>query len=194
MVHLNSYSYLKAGITMQVIPYEPKYAQQIATLLNEFLPFQPETTDTVDQAGGIRFICIDAQQKVVGYIAGYMIEDARQEFPYFQATLTPLTILLEQKSSLYTSHFVVHPLCRKQGIGTKLVTAYMEAAEQVAEAIVVVGWVKSDTNRWDAERLFTNAGCTPTVYIPRYFEPYQVDCPSCQGLCYCDAHILMKTI
>lgn len=34
---------------MNIYPYEKKYAVQIAALLNNFLPFEPETAKTVDQ-------------------------------------------------------------------------------------------------------------------------------------------------
>ena len=176
---------------MNIVPYEQKYAAQIAALLNDFLPFELETADTVDHAGGIRYLAVNEQDQVVGYIAGYEIIDFHTEFPYFHEDLRPLQQLVASGPSYYTSHFVVHPNERKKGIGTKLVEAYLEAAQQFAKTIITVGWVQSDTNRWAAERQFVAQGFEPFIYMPRYFEPYQVDCPSCNGLCYCDAHIFV---
>lgn len=177
---------------MQILPYEQTYAAQIATLLNDYLPFEPESAQTVEQAGGIRFLCVTDEGEVVGYIAGYEIQQFNQDFPFFQAELAPLAKRVATGTSFYTSHFVVHPNFRKQGIGGKLVEAYVTAAKQQAQTIVVVGWVQSDTNQWAAERQFTHYGFESFQYMPRYFEPYQVQCPSCNGLCYCDAHIFIK--
>ena len=136
---------VESRVYMQVVLYEEKYAARIADLLNDYLPFEPETAETVEQASGIRFICLDGEN-VIGYVAGYIIEDIHADFPYFEKT------------------------------------------------IIVVGWVQSDTNLWEAERLFTKRGCQQIAYIPRYFEPYNVYCPSCQGTCYCDANILVKNV
>lgn len=177
---------------MNIVPYEQKYAAQIAALLNDFLPFELETADTVKQAGGIRYLAVNERDEVVGYIAGYEIMDFKQDFPYFHEELQPLKELVTSDVSYYTSHFVVHPNERKQGIGTKLVHAYLEAAQPIAKTIITVGWVQSDTNRWAAERQFVAQGFESFIYMPRYFEPYEVDCPSCNGLCYCDAHIFVK--
>ena len=52
--------------------------------------------------------------------------------------------------SFYTSHLVVHPKARGKGVGKQLVASYMNEVEKQADAVVVVGWVKSDTNTWDA--------------------------------------------
>lgn len=180
---------------MQVVSYEPKYAASVAELLNKYLPFELETAETVEQAGGIRFVCI-TNEEVIGYVAGYIMENFNEDFPYFHEPLSNLRAIVtnSQSESVYTSHFVVNPAYRKQGIGTKLVSTFMEKAEQVARTIVVVGWVQSDTNTWEAERLFLKHGFHQEVYIERYFEPYEVYCPSCQGMCYCDANILLKSI
>lgn len=178
---------------MQVVSYESKYAARVAELLNKYLPFELETAETVEQAGGIRYICI-TNEEVIGYVAGYIIEEFSEDFPYFDEPLANLRAIVANSRSIYTSHFVVHPAYRKQGIGTNLVAAYMKTAEQVAKTVVVVGWVQSDTNTWEAERLFLKHGFHQIVYIKRYFEPYEVYCPSCQGKCYCDANILLKSI
>lgn len=177
---------------MNVIRYEQRFAAAIATLLNEHLPFQPESEQTVDAAGGIRYVAI-IDEKVVGYIAGYEIEQFEQEFPYFEAELQPLRDRMTN-TTIYTSHFVVDPAYRKRGIGSALVAAYMEEAEALAELLVVVGWVQSDTNTWAAEKQFVQAGFQSYRYIERYFEPYNVYCPSCEGTCYCDAHIVVKHV
>lgn len=99
---------------MNIYPYEKKYAAQIAALLNDFLPFEPETADTVNQAGGIRYIAVNELEEVVGYIAGYEILDFNKEFPYFHEELQPLKELVASGISYYTSHFVVHPNERKK--------------------------------------------------------------------------------
>ena len=179
---------------MHILPYKTKYAADIASLLNNYLPFEPESAETVQQAGGIRFLCIDENEQVIGYIAGYEIESFHKDFPYFQTELQPLAKLIATGTSFYTSHFVVHPDHRKKGIGTKLVTAYLEALQQITKSIIVVGWVQSDTNQWAAERQFTQQGFESFIYMPRYFEPYEVDCPNCHGMCYCDAHIFVKEV
>lgn len=178
---------------MHVIPYHSQYAAQIATLLNDHLPFQPEDAQTVDAAGGIRFVALIDEQ-VVGYIAGYIITDYEEDFPYFKEQLSTLKDIVTSGPSVYASHFVVDPSFRKRGIGSALVEAFMRAAEQQADAIVVVGWVQSDTNKWAAERQFMQYGFESFAYMKRYFEPYSVYCPSCDGLCYCDAHIVVKRV
>lgn len=178
---------------MQVIPYELQYAEEIASLLNNYLPFEPEDAKTVDEAQGVRYIAI-IDNVVVGYIAGYEIRDALLEFPYFEQQLQSLHQFVKQQHTMYTSHFVVHPHFRQRGIGSALVKAYLTAAEACTEAIVVVGWVQSDTNVWAAERQFLQHGFTTACYVPRYFEPYNVYCPSCNGSCYCDAHIVIKQL
>ena len=175
---------------MRIIPYEKKYAEQIAVLLNTFLPFQIETSQTVDEAGGVRFLCVH-ENDVIGYIAGYPITNYNEDFPYFEEQLMNLKLLVTAGTTYYSSHFVVNPAYRQRGIGTKLVEAYMQAVRSVANAVVVVGWVQSDTNRWAAQRQFEQQDFTSVVYITRYFEPYNVYCPSCAGTCYCDAHIMM---
>ena len=176
---------------MQIIPYEKKYAQKIALLLNTFLPFQIETPQTVDEAGGVRFLCVH-EDDVIGYIAGYPITNYSEDFPYFKEQLTDIKQLVTAGTTYYSSHFVVNPAYRQRGIGTKLVEAYMQAVQKVAKAVVVVGWVQSDTNRWAAQRQFEQQGFMPVVYINRYFEPYDVYCPNCAGTCYCDALIMAK--
>ncbi|MER1985169.1 MAG: GNAT family N-acetyltransferase [Solibacillus sp.] len=175
-----------------ILPYEKKYAAQIATLLNNFLPFEPETVDTVHNAGGLRFLYVNEADEVIGYIAGHKIKDYEANFPYFKRELNALKLLVTKDTTYYTSHFVVHPNARRQGIGTQLVDMYTSAASRIAKTIVTVGWVQSDTNNWAAEHQFKKAGFEPFVYMPRYFEPYSVDCPSCGGLCHCDAHIFIK--
>lgn len=177
---------------MYVKQYEKKYATQIAELLNQYLPFQIETAETIDAANGIRFIYTNPTDEVIGYIAGYFIDSFEQDFPYFIEELADLKKRVHGLPTLYSSHFVVNPNYRKQGIGQQLVDAYLEASHHVAEKIIVVGWVQSDTNHWAAERQFVQRGFESVIYIPRYFEPYEVDCPSCNGLCYCDAHIFIK--
>lgn len=179
---------------MQIIPYSFTYAADIAALLNNHLPFEPESAQSVEEAGGIRFLCVNDENEVIGYIAGYIIENFKSDFPYFNEELQSLAQIIARGSSMYSSHFVVHPNYRKMGIGTKLVSAYIEAAEKIAKTIVVVGWVQSDTNVWEAEPQFRKHGFSSFKYMPRYFEPFQVDCPSCNGLCYCDADIFIKKL
>ena len=176
---------------MQVKLFEARYAQKIATLLNNYLPFEEENENTVLQAGGIQYICVD-NDEVIGYIAGYLIEDARNEFPYFEQELTQLRLVTTEKATFYTSHLVVNPNYRGQGIGRALVEAYDKAAKEQAEAVISVGWVKSDTNSWDAEKLFATFGLSRFIYIDEYFKPYDVYCPSCDGRCVCDADIYYK--
>lgn len=101
---------------MNIYPYEKKYAVQIAALLNDFLPFEPETANTVDQAGGIRYVSINEHNEVVGYIAGYEIQNFNKEFPYFHEELQSLKEQVTTGISYYTSHFVVHPNERKKGL------------------------------------------------------------------------------
>ena len=132
--------------------------------------------------------------EVIGYIAGYAMDDVTIEFPFFHEELELLLTTLKSGISYYTSHLVVHPNARGKGIGKQLVARYMEAVKQKADVVVVVGWVKSDTNKWDAEKQFMSHGFTHKLYIKRYFEPYNVYCPSCQGTCYCDANIVWKIL
>lgn len=177
---------------MHIIPYEKQYAERIAVLLNTFLPFQPEAAQTIDDAGGVRFLCVH-DQNVIGYIAGYPITDYNEDFPFFEEELVAIQQLVDTGTTYYSSHFVVNPAYRQRGIGTKLVEAYLQAVKSVAKAVVVVGWVQSDTKRWAAQKQFEQQGFTSVVYIDRYFEPYDVYCPNCAGTCYCDAHIFTKS-
>ncbi len=176
---------------MQFIKFEASYAASVATLLNEYLPFEPETAETVLEAEGVRYICVDGKD-VIGYVAGYLIEDVNNEFPYFKEELKDLRAVIEKCSTMYTSHFVVHPGYRKKGIGSKLVGLYMDEAKRQSEKIVVVGWVQSDLGLWAAERQFMQYPFEQVAYIERYFEPYAVECPSCGGLCTCDANIVIR--
>lgn len=176
---------------MNVTHYTKQHAASIAHLLNEHLPFQPEDEQTVHEAGGVRFVAL-IEEQVVGYIAGYKIETFDEEFPYFKEELAPLRTQLTAESSMYVSHFVVNPTFRRRGIGSALVEAFMKEAEKQVDTIVVVGWVQSDTNAWAAEKQFMQHGFTKHTYIKHYFEPYDVYCPSCNGMCYCDANIVIK--
>lgn len=179
---------------MTILPYEQQYAAQIADLLNQFLPFEPETAETVHNAFGTRFLCLNDKNEVVGYIAGHLLTDFTEDFPYFYTELQPLRAEVTAQPAYYTSHFVVHPEARNQGIGSRLVEHYTEAVSKVAKTIVTVGWVQSDMNTWAAQGQFVRAGYASFLYMPRYFEPYNVHCPSCDGLCYCDAHIFIKNV
>ena len=174
--------------SMQIKQYESQYAERIAKLLNEHLPFQEENAQTVEQAGGVRYVYIDGEE-VVGYIAGYELQNSKEEMPYFEDELHEIHQAAEKKTTFYTSHLVVHPDYRGAGIGRSLVAAYMEKVAQIADVLIVVGWVKSDTGKWDAEKLFAAFGLESFRYIQQYFKPYEVYCPSCKTLCYCDAHI-----
>ena len=58
---------------MNIKKLEATYASQVATLLNEHLPFEEENEQTILQAGGIQLIAL-VDDKVVGYIAGYEIQ------------------------------------------------------------------------------------------------------------------------
>ena len=138
---------------MSIIKYERRYAKQVADLLNNYLPFQEENEQTIDDTGGVQLLAVE-DGEVIGYIAGYAMNDVTIEFPYFHVELYPLLTTLKKGVSYYTSHLVVHPKARGKGIGKQLVAQYMEATGQLADVIVVVGWVKSDTNTWDAEKLF----------------------------------------
>lgn len=178
---------------MKIIAYERQYAKQVADLLNNYLPFQEENEQTIDEAGGVQLLAVE-DGEVVGYIAGYVIKDVSEEFPYFEEELQPLLTVLRKGVSYYTSHLVVHPKARGKGIGKKLVASYMDAVKQNADVIVVVGWVKSDTNTWDAEKQIMAHGFTNKLYMKRYFEPYNVYCPSCAGMCYCDANIVWEIL
>ena len=177
---------------MQVIPYHSKYAAQVAELLNTFLPFEIETADTVEQSGGVRFICVNVDDEVIGYIAGHEIKKFADDFPYFQSELKEIESTAQKGVTYYSSHFVVNPTYRQQGLGGRLVLAYMQALSEIARAVVAVGWVQSDTGKWAASRQFEQHGFNQVTYIPRYFEAYQVYCPSCAGTCYCDADIWLK--
>ena len=179
---------IERKIEMQVKLYEAQYAERVAKLLNEHLPFQEENAQTVQEAGGVRYVYIDGEE-VVGYIAGYELQNSKEEMPYFEDELHEIHQVAEKKTTFYTSHLVVHPDYRGAGIGRSLVAAYMEKVAQIAEVLIAVGWVKSDTGKWDAEKLFASFGLEPFRYIPQYFKPYEVYCPSCNALCYCDAHI-----
>ena len=178
---------------MSIIKYERRYAKQVADLLNNYLPFQEENEQTIDEAGGVQLLAVE-DGEVIGYIAGYAMDDVTIEFPFFHEELELLLTTLKSGISYYTSHLVVHPNARGKGIGKQLVARYMEAVKQKADVVVVVGWVKSDTNKWDAEKQFMSHGFTHKLYIKRYFEPYNVYCPSCQGTCYCDANIVWKIL
>lgn len=178
---------------MDIRKFEATYANQVATLLNKHLPFEEETAQTIIQAGGIQLMAL-IDDAVVGYIAGYEIVQVENEFPYFQGELEPLLNLIQGTKCYYTSHLVVHPDARGNGIGKRLVNSYMDAVKQYANAVVVVGWVKSDTKSWDAEKLFAAHHFTYKQYMKRYFEPYNVYCPNCKGRCVCDAHIFYKTV
>lgn len=173
---------------MHVKPYESQYAERVATLLNEHLPFQEENTATIEEAGGVRYVYVDGEQ-VIGYIAGFELQNSKEEMPYFEEELYEIHQVAKKKTTFYTSHLVVHPDYRGAGIGRSLVTAYMEKVAQIADVVIVVGWVKSDTGKWDAEKLFADFGLEPFRYIPQFFKPYEVYCPNCKALCYCDAHI-----
>ena len=179
---------IERKIEMQVKPYEAQYAESVAKLLNDHLPFQEENAITVEEAGGVRYVYVDGEE-VVGYIAGYELQNSKEEMPYFEDELYELHQVAQKKTTFYTSHLVVHPHYRGAGIGRSLVAAYMEKVEQIADVLIVVGWVKSDTGKWDAEKLFAAFGLESFRYIPQYFKPYEVYCPSCKTLCYCDAHI-----
>ena len=176
---------------MQVKLYESQYAERVATLLNEHLPFQEENAVTVDEAGGVRYVYVDGEE-VIGYIAGFKPKNLKEEMPYFEDELYEIHQVAAEKSTFYTSHLVVHPDYRGAGIGRSLVAAYMEKVAQIAEVLITVGWVKSDTGKWDAEKLFAAFGLEPFCYVPQYFKPYEVYCPSCKELCYCDSHIYWK--
>ena len=178
---------------MSILEYERQYANQVADLLNTYLPFEEESGKTIDEAGGVQLLAVE-DGEVIGYIAGYAMRDVREEFPYFEEELQPLLTLIRERITYYTSHLVVHPKARGKGIGKQLVARYMEAVKQKADVIVVVGWVKSDTNKWDAEKQFMSHGFTHKLYIKRYFEPYNVYCPSCAGNCYCDANIVWEIL
>ena len=177
--------------SMQVRQYEAQYAERVAKLLNEHLPFQEESAETVEAAGGVRYIYVDGEE-VIGYIAGYELKNSKEEMPYFEDELYEIHQAVEKKKTFYTTHLVVHPHDRGAGIGRLLVASYMEKVSQIADALIVVGWVKSDTGKWDAEKLFATFGLESFRYIPQYFKPYEVYCPSCKTLCYCDAHIYYK--
>ena len=178
---------------MDIITYERQYAKQVADLLNNYLPFEEESEQTIDEAGGVQLLAVE-DGEVVGYIAGYEMSDIREEFPYFEEELQLLLTVIRERVSYYTSHLVVHPKARGKGIGKQLVARYMEEVERYADVVVVVGWVKSDTNTWDAEKQFVAHGFTHKLYMKRYFEPYNVYCPSCAGTCYCDANIVWKIL
>ncbi len=178
---------------MAIREYGRQYAKQVADLLTNYLPFEEENEQTINEAGGVQLLAVE-DEKVIGYIAGYKMDDTSVEFPYFNEKLAPLLTTLKEGRSYYTSHLVVHPKARGKGIGKQLVARYMEEVEKRADVVVVVGWVKSDTNKWDAEKQFMEYGFTDKLYIKRYFEPYDVYCPSCAGTCYCDASIVWKII
>lgn len=178
---------------MDIKKLEHTFASEVATLLNEHLPFEEENEQTILQAGGIQLIAL-VDDKVVGYIAGYEIQQVTKEFPHFHEELAPLLKTLQTPKSYYTSHLVVHPDARGMGIGKALVNTYMDAVKLCANALVVVGWVKSDTNSWDAEKLFAAHQFPHKLYLKNYFEPYDVYCPNCAGRCICDAHIFYKML
>ena len=176
---------------MDIINYEQLYAKQVADLLNNYLPFEEESEQTIDEAGGVQLLAVE-DGEVIGYIAGYAMDDVSEEFPYLNEELAPLLTTLNEGKSYYTSHLVVHPKARGKGIGKQLVERYMDEVEKQANAVVVVGWVKSDTKTWDAEKQFMAHGFPHKLYMKRYFEPYNVYCPNCAGTCYCDANIVWK--
>ena len=152
---------------------------------------QEENAQTVDEAGGVRYVYVDGEE-VIGYIAGFKPQNLKEEMPYFKDELYEIHQVAARKSTFYTSHLVVHPDYRGAGIGRSLVAAYMEKVAQIAEVLITVGWVKSDTGKWDAEKLFAAFGLESFCYVPQYFKPYEVYCPSCKALCYCDSHIYWK--
>lgn len=173
---------------MTIRKFEQEDAATIANLLNNFLPFQEENESTVRNAEGIRFV-FEQDGCIVGYIAGINLHNLRDEMPYFEDRLEKLHSLATTRKTIYTTHLVVHPEYRGAGIGRQLVEAYMKEVKKQAQLLIVVGWVQSDTRLWEAETLFVKAGLRPFAYIENYFAPYNVYCPNCDGICYCDAHI-----
>ena len=170
---------------------QQKQAIEVAQLLNDFLPFEEESEKTINEAGGIQLVAIE-NEEIIGYIAGVHVEKFEQAFPYDFPQLQTVAEDFEGGKTFYTSHLVVHPKMRGKGIGTKLVKQYMEKVQHEAERLVVVGWVKSDTKMWDAEKQFKAHQFEREIFIPQYFEPYNVYCPNCNGKCICDATILYK--
>ena len=179
---------VKEGTTLIIRPFDNDDAVQIAHLLNCYLPFEEENEETIKKAEGIRYVCEDKGQ-IIGYIAGITLSNSYDEMPYHQLELQALHDKAAHYKTIYTTHLVVHPDYRGAGIGCQLVDAYMTEVKKQAQLLIVVGWVKSDSGRWDAERLFTKVGLKSFCYISRYFEAYNVYCPNCSGVCYCDAHI-----
>ena len=94
---------IERKIEMQVKPYEAQYAERVAKLLNEHLPFQEENAVTVEEAGGVRYVYIDGEE-VVGYIAGYELQNSKEEMPYFEDELYEIhQVAAEKNDFLYKS-------------------------------------------------------------------------------------------
>ena len=66
---------------MDIIKYDRLYAKQVAELLNNYLPFEEENEQTIDEAGGVQLLAVE-DGEVIGYIANPKMKNIAYEWAW----------------------------------------------------------------------------------------------------------------
>lgn len=159
----------------------------VVTILNKYLSFglanDISVADTLAKCLTYVYI-VDSEIK--GYVCARKL------------SANDFVLTKEEKDSLYCipdsyiiTHLVVDDSCRKKGIGKELIKEVLNTIDTQYK-IYALGWIKSDSNKWEAETIFKSLGFKPNLYINEYFAREGYYCDICKSTCSCSASIYSK--
>lgn len=167
---------------------ELKDTKQIIILLNKYLSYGLANKENV--IGKIinyeTYVC-EYNQMVVGFISSKNVK----EEDFVLKSHEKKSIRLSENDKIIT-HLVVDESYRKLGIGNGLMAVALENIS-LDNQVFAVGWIRSNTGKWDAENIFKRFNFIELFNISNYYSRYpNAPCPYCSKYCVCSAKIVSR--
>lgn len=176
---------------------EIKDCESIVEILNKYLSFglckDTQIIKDILNKNVFNYVC-EYNNLIIGYISCKIVDIEND----FDVNINDY-IDINKSNNYIITHVVVEPNFRLMGIGKILLQAITDKIVLLnndISYIFCIGWVRSDTKIWDAEKLFLFYSFFKLAYIKSYFSinDSELPCPYCKKYCKCDGTIYLLKI